>query len=58
MEMVCSSEIGGMVSGLLQDIAQETVDEVAAVESAIMNFMHSFIADSVNEDSRRILQKA
>lgn len=56
--MVCSSEIGGMVSGLLQDIAQETVDEVAAVESAIMNFMHSFIADSVNEDSRRILQKA
>ena len=41
MEMVCSSEMGGMVSRLLQEIAQETVDEVAAVESAIVK--HSLL---------------
>ena len=40
MELVCSSEIGGMVSGLVQEIAQETIDEAAAVELACVDFRH------------------
>ena len=46
MESVCSLEIGGIVSGLVQEIAQETID----VELACVNFMHFFIAESVDEE--------
>ena len=43
MEVICSSEIDLVVSGLMQEIVQQTIDEVTTIESSIVNVMDHFI---------------
>jgi len=49
MEIICQSEIGVMVCGLLHEVAQETVNEVATFKLAVEAFTNSFIANSVKK---------
>ncbi|XP_065887592.1 uncharacterized protein [Dysidea avara] len=58
MEVICSSEVDLVVSGLMQEIVQQTIDEVTTIESSIVNVMDHFISDFVNEDLRRVSQEA
>ena len=59
MEVICSSEIDLVVSGLMQEIVQQTIDEVTTIESSIVNVLDHFISDFVYyEDLRRVSQEA
>ena len=50
MEIIGQSEIGVMVCGLLDKVAQETVNEVATFKSAVEAFTNSFIANRFKDN--------